>query len=339
MLWKGSIGIGKGVINKQKLNSLAIKKISARLITFKNSIPCDFVRKCRSLDDLSRWKATEFRLFLLYVGVVAIHSIVPKKIYRHFLSLSIAMTIFLSPNFRNLANVANILMVQFVKDFGILYGEHFISYNVHGLIHLFDDFNKFCPLDTISCFKFENYMYQLKKIVRKSDKPLQKVVKRYEERCNILNPPTISQCDDETKILQKYDMAHNEGPLINGTSSPQFKVLTLVTLDKVKIKVHSNADSYVGLNIDSKLIIIKVVNICYSHIKKRNILLGRQFEKIERFFERPLKSDQIGIYKLNNFSKTICSYHIEDVKTKYMVLTAEDLDFVVITYILYITWF
>lgn len=169
-------------------------------------------------------------------------------------------------------------------------------------------------------------MYQLKKMVRKSDKPLQQVVKRYEERCNILNPPTISQCDDETKILQKYDMAHNEGPLIIGTSSPQFKVLTL---DKVKIKVHSNADSYVGLNIDSKLIIIKVVNICYSHIKKRNILLGRQFEKIERFFERPLKSDQIGIYKLNNFSKTICSYHIEDVKIKYMVLTAEDLDFVV----------
>jgi len=64
------------VINKQKLNSLAIKKISARLITFKNSIPCDFARKCRSLDNL---KATEFRLFLLYVGVVAIHSIVQKK--------------------------------------------------------------------------------------------------------------------------------------------------------------------------------------------------------------------------------------------------------------------
>lgn len=325
MLWKGSIGMGRGVINKQKLNSLAIKKISVRLITFKNSIPCDFARKCRSLDDLARWKATEFRLFLLYVGVVAIHSIVTKKIYQHFLSLNIAMTIFLSPNFSNLANVAKILMVQFVKDFGILYGEHFISYNVHGLIHLFDDFNKFGPLDTISCFKFENYVYQLKKMVRKSDKPLQQVVKRYEERCNILNPPTISQYD-ENKIMQKYDMAHHEGPLINGTSSPQFKILTL---DKVKIKVHSNSDSYVGLNVNSKLTIIKVVNICYSQIQKRNILLGRQFEKIERFFEKPIRSDQIGIYKLNNFSKTICSYHIEDVKTKYMVLTAEDLDFVV----------
>lgn len=84
MLWKGSIGLGRGVINKQKLNSLAIKKISARFITFKNSIPCDFAQKCRSLDDLARWKATKFRLFLLYVGVVAIHSIVPKKIYQHF---------------------------------------------------------------------------------------------------------------------------------------------------------------------------------------------------------------------------------------------------------------
>lgn len=87
------------------------------------------------------------------------------------------MTIFLSPNFGNLANVAKTLMVQFVKDFGILCGEYFISYNVHGLIHLFDDFNKFGPLDSISCFKFKNYMYQLKKMVLKSDKLLQHVVK------------------------------------------------------------------------------------------------------------------------------------------------------------------
>jgi len=83
-------------------------------------------------------------------------------------------------------------------------------------------------------------------MVRKSEKPLQQVVKRFEERCNILNPSIVSQYD-ETKILQKYDMAHNEGPLINGTSSAQFKILTL---DKVKTKVHSNANSYVGLNIN-----------------------------------------------------------------------------------------
>lgn len=84
MLWKGNLGIGRRGINNQKLNNRIIKNISNRLISFKTCIPCDFVRKPRSLVELSRWKATEYRLFLLYVGVVSIHLIVPKKLYQLF---------------------------------------------------------------------------------------------------------------------------------------------------------------------------------------------------------------------------------------------------------------
>jgi len=50
------------------------------------------------------------------------------------------MTIFLNPNLSHLANLAKSLMIDFVKDFGSLYGIHFISHNVHGLIHLIDDY-------------------------------------------------------------------------------------------------------------------------------------------------------------------------------------------------------
>ncbi|XP_025200038.1 uncharacterized protein LOC112597975 [Melanaphis sacchari] len=163
MLWKGSFRVERRDVNNQKLNNRIIKNISDRLLSIKTYIPCDFVRKPRSLDELARWKATEYRLFLLYVGIVSIHSIVPKKLYQHFLSLSIAMTIYLSPNFRDLAEFAKLLMFKFVKDFGSLYGNHLISHNVHALIHLFDDYNNFGSLDSVSCFKFENYMGHLKK--------------------------------------------------------------------------------------------------------------------------------------------------------------------------------
>lgn len=53
------------------------------------------------------------------------------------------MTIYLSPNFRDLAVIAKSLMFNFVKDFGSLYGNHLNSHNVHALIHLFDDYNNF----------------------------------------------------------------------------------------------------------------------------------------------------------------------------------------------------
>jgi len=50
MLWKGDT-ICKRNVNKQKLNSLQIKHISERLVSFRNSVPCEFARKPRSLED------------------------------------------------------------------------------------------------------------------------------------------------------------------------------------------------------------------------------------------------------------------------------------------------
>jgi len=84
----------------------------------KNQIPCEFVHKPRSLDELPRGKATEYRLFLLYVGPIAIHSLALDKIYQHFLNLNIAMTVFLSPHYNHLAQLVKLLMHKIVKDFG-----------------------------------------------------------------------------------------------------------------------------------------------------------------------------------------------------------------------------
>jgi len=72
---------------------------------------------------------------------------------------------------------------------------------------------------------------------------------------------------------------------------------------------------------------VKVVNICYCLSLKKNIILGRQFNKLERLFEKPIKSDKLGIYKVSHFSKTICKYNIEDIFTKYVILTTNDLEF------------
>lgn len=179
----------------------------------------------------------------MYIGPIAIHSIVPKKISDHFLYLNVAMTIFLSPNFNHFATLAKSFMFDF--DFGILYGDHFISHNIHGLIHLLDDFQNYGSLGNISCFKFENYLGQLKKMVRKSDKPLQQIVRMYEERSK---SSTIIDDSFENKkeTVREFLKLHNEGPLLEEMSSLQYKI---ILLDKIKIKFDSDADSYVGLKL------------------------------------------------------------------------------------------
>lgn len=107
LLWKGSGDIGRVNVNSQKLPTNVIKLISSRLLLVKKDIPNEFSRKPRSLDDLPRWKATEYRQFLLYTGIIVLYSIIPKTVYNNFLYLHVAMIIFLSPNYNHLATLQN----------------------------------------------------------------------------------------------------------------------------------------------------------------------------------------------------------------------------------------
>lgn len=227
------------------------------------------------------------------------------------------MTIFLSHNFNHLAIYAQALMARFVKQFGNLYGNHLISSNVHSLIHLYDDYEKYGPLDQVSCFKFENYMSKLKKMVRKNEKPLQQVVKRYREQCN---NATINDLINDN-IEPKFEKLHTEGPLINDTTSPQYKILIL---EKITIKIHFDSNTFVSVNINGEINLMKIVSICYNKHLKKEVILGRKFETIECFFQKPIKSSKIGVYKISNFSKTVEMWNISDIKVKYAVLPIDE---------------
>uniref|UniRef100_A0A2S2NWN0 Uncharacterized protein n=1 Tax=Schizaphis graminum TaxID=13262 RepID=A0A2S2NWN0_SCHGA len=121
--------------------------------------PCEFARKPRSLNELARFKATEFRQILLYTGQIIFKGCIKDECYKHFMSLNIAMTILLSSNIDiKFINYARDLLKYFVQSFEIIYGKHLISHNVHGLLHIADDYIHFGSLDNISTFPFENFM-------------------------------------------------------------------------------------------------------------------------------------------------------------------------------------
>lgn len=74
------------------------------------SLICEFLRKLRQLEELVRWKATEYRTFMLYIGPIILKDIVSDICYNHFMSLNIAMIILLSPNFGSLIDYAQELL-------------------------------------------------------------------------------------------------------------------------------------------------------------------------------------------------------------------------------------
>jgi len=99
------------------------------------------VRKTRYIQDISRWKATELRLFLLYIGVVVLKDILNKNIYTNFMSLYVSMLILLSPDYECYTDYAESLLDYFVRTFDEMY-EH-VSHNIHSLLHIVDDYRTY----------------------------------------------------------------------------------------------------------------------------------------------------------------------------------------------------
>ncbi len=128
-------------------------------------MPREFVRQPRGLDELDRWKATEFRQFLLYTGPIVLKNTVSSQLHSHFMTLSVAVSVMLDSDDRQRATYLDYsaeLVRHFVASCPALYGKTFNVYNVHALLHIHEDVAHFrCSLNEICCFPFENHLQQI----------------------------------------------------------------------------------------------------------------------------------------------------------------------------------
>jgi len=282
--------IHKGPLNVRIPNSVQ-KKISDQLLSLKLNIPCDFSRKPRALNELPRFKATELRKILVYTGQIVFKDNISNTCYKHFMALNIAITILLSDNMQEkYIDYARDLLKYFVQQFETLYGRHFISHNVHSLLHISDDYLNFGSLDNISAFPFENYMKSLKKMIRKHDKPLQQIIKRYYEQKNV----TTHHEDKRMKIVFKNE--HSQGPLLNHLTEPQYKT---VHVQNTLLKTSSIADRFILTKDDN---IMEILNIAHTKITNEVVLVGKVFLIKQPFYEKPLSSTIFDIYIVDNLS-------------------------------------
>ncbi|CAN8002141.1 unnamed protein product, partial [Ixodes hexagonus] len=124
----------------------------------------------------------EYRTFLLYVGPVLLKHLLTDDQYKHFLVFHVALRILVSPEHHVVHNqFAQKLLKYFVQEFGKLYGEKQLVYNVHTLSHLAEQCLDHGPLDSFSAFPFESYLGKIKKKLRSSSKPLSQLSRRMSE--------------------------------------------------------------------------------------------------------------------------------------------------------------
>ena len=193
-----------------RLGGQAKTFISECLLSMRCHIPQEFARKPRALSETERWKATEFRLFLLYTGPVALKDKIAKELYDNFLLLSVAIHLLTNPTSATsvpLCDYAHSLLVLFVQHFSQLYGSDKVTYNIHCLVHLAGDVKVHGNLDMFSAFPFESFLGRLKKMVRKPNFVLQQVIMRIAEKSAL---PAVVQ-DHPDLFVQGLKKQHTRG--------------------------------------------------------------------------------------------------------------------------------
>lgn len=302
-------------VNRQTTQHLIthemLDEISDRLELLRNWVPSEFSRLPRSLSELCHWKATELRQFLLYTGPVVLKGIFPPPLYSHFLCFHVAIKFLCSqPLCFTYNRYCKRLLKHFARESEKLYGGHFITYNVHCLIHLPDDVMRFGPLDKFSSFPFENYLQQLKRRIRRSNNPLAQLVKRLSESSKTLNYCGLKTTPNSVILKQE----HKNGPIIpfENSKEQQFKV---AQCDHWRLS-RSPPNNCVYLNNENVFLIHNVVEragIVY--------LIGRQMSVISSCYESPRNAANIlKIAEVQLIEIVLSEVRISDVKCKAMLI-------------------
>jgi hypothetical protein len=196
-LYIGTVKKLLGTISKDAAYKLAPRSLRS-LNSFMESLavetPREFSRHSRSLESLANWKATELRTFLHYTGPVALLGKLSHDRYQHFLTLHVAAKILSSGDLcLQFNDYAKSLLTNFVSNARILYGDAFISLNIHCLLHLADDVAEFGPMQTFWAFFFENDLGVIGRMFKNGAFPLQQIVKRiYEAETNLIKKNWIA---------------------------------------------------------------------------------------------------------------------------------------------------
>lgn len=294
-----------GPFKTRCLSSNKIKSVSKSLLNIRHFIPKEFARRPREIQDFAQWKATELRQFLLYTGPVILQKELNSVIFSNFLTLHIAVRILCQKSTIEYIEYADKLLKHFVECFIKIYGPEFASHNIHGLLHITDCVKQFGPLDIFSAFPFENFMKELKSILRKSDKPLEQIRNRYAEMsfCKI-NSNNINV----SKINVKAP--HEKGPLISGCFSPQF---SKIEFPHFIISVKSSDNCCL---IENDIVCLE--NIATSS-EGNYIAVGRKFKVVEELYNNPCSSVCFDIFKVSRLS-TLQVWPLHKISKKFVKL-------------------
>ncbi|XP_064461761.1 uncharacterized protein LOC135371716 isoform X1 [Ornithodoros turicata] len=185
---------------RQYIGSRAhLSAINSRVLSIKP--PHCITRLPRSISDRAHWKAPELRSWLLFYSMPCTVDILPREYWRHMAKLSKAVHIPLRENISDLdITHADELLREFVGRCIPLYGEAFMTFNVHALLHLAASVAYLGPLWAHSAFVFEGGNGMLVNLVTAARGAPQQITERVVMHQELQTALALGRVANEEKV-------------------------------------------------------------------------------------------------------------------------------------------
>lgn len=186
LCWTGNLRLGRFYnapsTIKVTLSSTQILSVDTHFAKISKHQPSEYNRPSRELSMCKFWKGSEYSCVLHCTGPVVFKGVLPEIVYKNFLLLHVATTIVTCKEHKSLWPLSKSLFLEFVNTFKLIYGSYAVSYNVHNLLHVFEDLDYFkVPVNENSTTSFESRLGVLKKLVRGGNKRIEQVIHRAQE--------------------------------------------------------------------------------------------------------------------------------------------------------------
>ncbi|XP_070168196.1 uncharacterized protein [Polyergus mexicanus] len=198
---------------------------------------------------------------------------------------------------------ADRLLRLFIEHGSKIYGQTFVVYNVHHLMHIVADCRLHGHLEKFSAFKFESFLGHMKNFLHAPGKTLSQIV------CRVIEKAAMLHLSYSTKNELSFEKHHNMGPTLNCRGEQYNKI----QMPDKKFSLRS-ADAYCLTKANE---VLKIENIIKCN--EGNYLIGRKFRERSDLFSYPFSSSCINIYIVSNLG-SLHRWCLDDIKKKVVLL-------------------
>lgn len=274
--WLGIITDGSGIDVQHKLNKDHQNIIHDNLTTASKSLPVEINRKFDSFFNSHQWKGSQHRTFGFYLGPVILKGNITEEKYNHFLLVHVAMRILSSAHSTiDQVRYAGQCLKRYVYEFGQIYGEHHLVYNLHSLSHLADDYEHLNgPVDAYSAFPFETFLGHMKKLLRGTKRPLAQLQRR------------LSEMENNSKVMKNLAFQYVEKHCKSG-----FNALKPGSQSDAICLVYETAKKPLVIKVNRKSHKDEIV---FGHVF--NIVRDESDDGFFEFYTYPVKATDLSIF-------------------------------------------